>query len=259
MEELINAIKKNSFFGKNKLLVLDSLLIIWVFYVLVPLLGIGFVSDDAYNSQILGKSIFDGTTVWEKISIEIKKWLFESGRFSPFAWFYTYGLYSLQPSPFVVKSITLAIIGVNVLFYSKIVHFITKDRNLSYVCAFIVPLLFQFRLWHDPIMAFTFMIPMVSLFFFASLFLLIKYLEKNEAKTITFFIFLYILSLCTYELSYIFIIFYILIILFSSSRKGWWKPFLFVVIATSAHLLNLIFFRDSNESIYPGLNLNFDD
>ena len=258
MEELINAIKKNSFFGKNKLLVLDSLLIIWVFYVLFPLLGIGFVSDDAYNSQILGKSIFDGSSIWEEISIEIKKWLFESGRFSPFAWLYTYGLYSLQPSPFVVKSITLAIIAVNVLFYSKIVHFITKDRNLSYLCAFIVPLLFQFRLWHDPIMAFTFMIPMLSLFLFTSLFLLIKYLEKNEAKTITLFIFLYILSLCTYELSYIFIIFYILIILFSSSRRGWWKPFLLVVIATSAHLLILIFYRDSNESIYPGSNLNFD-
>ena len=241
MEKLLNAIKNDPFFSRNHILILDILLVLWVCYVLLPLLSIGFISDEAYNSQILGKNISEGVTLWERLYSEIHGWLIGAGRFWPFNWFYKYGLYTLQPSAFTVKLITLFIVVFNVLLYSKIIHFITRDRNLSYLCAFIVPIFFQFRLWHDPIMAFTFMIPLISLFMFSTSYLLIKYLEKNSSKVLTIFSLLYLLSLWTYELTYIFISFYILIILFASQRNGWWKPILLIVAMTSIHIfLSLI-------------------
>jgi len=258
MEKLLNAIKNDPFFSRNHILILDILLVLWVCYVLLPLLSIGFISDEAYNSQILGKNISEGVTLWERLYSEIHGWLIGAGRFWPFNWFYKYGLYTLQPSAFTVKLITLFIVVFNVLLYSKIIHFITRDRNLSYLCAFIVPIFFQFRLWHDPIMAFTFMIPLISLFMFSTSYLLIKYLEKNSSKVLTIFSLLYLLSLWTYELTYIFISFYILIILFASQRNGWWKPIILIVGMTSIHIFITIFFRDYSLNLYPGATINFD-
>ena len=258
MEKFFNAINNDPFFSKNKVLILDLLLLSWVCYVLLPLLNIGFISDEAYNSQILGKNITEGITLWERLYHEIGGWLTGSGRFWPFNWFYKYGLYTLQPSAFIVKLITLAIVAFNVLFYAKIIQFITKDRNLSYICAFIVPLFFQFRLWHDPIMAFTFMIPLISLFLFSTTYLLINYLEENRFRTIFLFGFLYLLSLWTYELTYVFISFYILIIMFTRERRGWWKPLLLIIALTSLHVFIAIFFKDQNRNEYPGSALNFD-
>jgi len=257
MEKIIN-ILKSPFLHKNRLIILDSLLVLWVIYVLFPLLGVGFISDDSYNSQISGRNLVDGLSFWEDLIIEVKAWLIEAGRFSPFAWFYTKGLYSLQPSSYIVKSITLTIIVLNVLFYTKIVHFITKSRRLSYICGFMVPLLFQFRMWHDPIIGFTFLIPMLSMFLFASLLVLTKYLENNQAKTISLFIFLHVISLCTYELSYIFIVFYILIVLFSPSKKNWGKPIILSIFTTIAHFFLILLFREADSSTYPGSNINFD-
>tara|TARA_Y100001970_G_scaffold91163_1_gene114972 strand:+ start:319 stop:2439 length:2121 start_codon:yes stop_codon:yes gene_type:complete len=258
MEKVLEAIKNNTFFSKNNVLILDFVLVLWVAYVLFPVLSVGFISDDAYNSQVLGKNIMEGVGLWERISSEIQGWLHGAGRFSPFSWIYTYSLYSLLPSPFIVKLITLILIVFNVLFYSKIILFITNNKNFSYICAFIVPLFFQLRLWHDPIMAFSFLIPLVGFFLFSTLILLINYLKENKPGTISLFCFIYSLSLCTYELTYVFISFYILIIIFSSTRNGWWKIILLVLFLTGIHLFITIYFRDSNLDSYPGSNLNFD-
>jgi hypothetical protein len=258
MEKFLYIINKDPFFSKNKVLILDLILLSWVCYILFPLLSIGFISDEAYNSQILGKNISEGVTFWERLYHETHKWITGSGRFFPFSWFYKYGLYTLQPTALVVKLITLIIVALNVLFYAKIIQHITKDRNLSYICAFIVPLFFQFRLWHDPIMAFTFMIPLISLFLFSTIYLLINYLQENRFHIIFLFGFLYLLSLWTYELTYIFISFYILIIMFTRERRGWWKPLLLIISLTSLNIFVTIYFRDQSRNEYPGSVFNFD-
>ena len=67
MEKFLNTINNDPFFSKNKVLILDLILLSWVFYVLFPLLSIGFISDEAYNSQILGKNISEGVTLWERV------------------------------------------------------------------------------------------------------------------------------------------------------------------------------------------------
>ena len=189
MEKFIKSIQNNTFSNKHKDLVLDFALVSWVIYLLFPLLTIGFISDEAYNSLILGKNIVEGVSLWDRLYSEINGWLAGAGRFWPFVWFYKYGLYTLQPTALFVKLLALILIILNVVYFSRIVRFITNDRNLSYICAFIVPLFFQFRLWHDPIMAFTFMIPLIGFFLFATILLMINYLESNLIKLFNRFFF----------------------------------------------------------------------
>ena len=113
MEKVLEAIKNNSFFSKNNVLILDFALILWITYVLFPLLNVGFISDEAYNSQILGKNITEGVSLWNRLYSEIHGWLTGAGRFWPFNWFYKYGLYTLQPTPFIIKLITLILVVFN--------------------------------------------------------------------------------------------------------------------------------------------------
>ena len=47
--------------------------------------GVGFISDDSYNSQIAGKNLYEGLSFWQDLFKEIKAWLIGNGRLSPFA------------------------------------------------------------------------------------------------------------------------------------------------------------------------------
>ncbi|HIC76527.1 MAG TPA: hypothetical protein EYO89_01505, partial [Candidatus Dadabacteria bacterium] len=61
----------------------DLLLLIWVVWVLFPLLDTGLMSDDAYNSQIAGTIITYGVTLWERLWSEIVGWAVGAGRIYP--------------------------------------------------------------------------------------------------------------------------------------------------------------------------------
>jgi len=233
------------------------LLLFWTAYVLYPLFGSGFIGDDAYNSQITGKNIEQGFSIWQSIYTEVLLWLSSAGRFSPFGWLYTYLIYSFEPIPLTVKLICFSLIYINILLYQKIVKFLTCNERLSYICAFLVPIFFQFREWHDPILSFTFLIPIIVLLLFSSILLLISYIKENKRKTLFLFALTNIIAFLTYELSYIFIFLYLLIILLSPFRRGWLKPIALLVILLTFRILVGLFFH-TEEVQYEGTSFNFD-
>jgi len=241
----------------------DLLLLIWVVWVLFPLLDTGLMSDDAYNSQIAGTIITYGVTLWERLWSEIVGWAVGAGRIYPLNYMYLYTFYYFEPSVLLVKSITLSIICIDILLFSTIIRTLTRSRNLGYLCAFLVPLFFQFRFWHDPILGFTFLMPLMCMFLFLSILLLLKYLEKKENSYLVYFIILYLVSMLTYEITYAFVFVYIPILFFRSNRKGSIKFVLIVLFLTFSHFfLGKYIYLDrlvtEGTSTYPGYNLNLD-
>ena len=182
------------------------LILIWTVWILLPLLNTGLMSDDAYNSQISGKILTEGSTLWYKIREESVGWAVGAGRIYHLNYIYLYIFYYFDPNVFLVKSITLSIICIDVLLFSKIIRTLTRNQNLAYLCAFLVPLFFQFRFWHDAILGFTFLMPLMCLFFFISILLLIKYLESKKNSYLLYLILLYIVSMLTYEIAYSFVL-----------------------------------------------------
>ena len=241
----------------------NVVLLAWTVWILFPLLQSGFILDDSYYSQIRGLLIFHDMTFWQEVWDRISDGLSDAGRFRPLNWIYLYGLYYTTQNLLLIKSITLLIICVDVLLFSTIIRTLTRSRNLGYLCAFLVPLFFQFRFWHDPILAFTFFLPMMCMFLFISILFLIKYLEKKENSYLVYFIFVYFVSLLTYEITYSFILCYISIIFFYPLERKSYKIIISIVLLTLVHIgINNYFYMGASpinlEGEYLGAKLQLD-
>ena len=205
---------------KNKIYIL-AILFTWTLWVVYPMINSGFIGDDAYNSLILGFLIQTGVPLWEHTFIEINSWATGAGRIWPFQWIYLYGLYgNITQSLLAIKFFTYFVIFVDVYLFYKILRTLTKSRDLSLLCAVIVPLFFQFRWFHDPILSFTFLMPMMCLFMLSSSILLIDYLENSKRTSLLFAVLIYILALLTYEIAYASVFLYIGIIALNSNSSS---------------------------------------
>jgi hypothetical protein len=240
----------------------DLLLLIWTVWVLFPLLDTGLVSDDAYNSQINGAILTQGVTLWQRIWEEIVGWAVGAGRLCPLGFAYVYGLYYLTQDVFLIKGVTLLIICIDILLFSTIIRFLTRNQSLAYLCAFLVPLFFQFRFWHDPILGFTFLMPLMCMFLLSSILFLIKYLEQKKNYQLTCFALIYLISLLTYEITYAFGFLYIPIIFFHANRKRGIKILLIAILLTVIHILLARYIYSEHLMTvghdYPGAKLNLD-
>jgi len=260
---LIDKIRTTLIQSKYSRVLFDLLLLIWVVWLLYPLLNTGLMSDDAYNSQISGKILADGITLWQMIWNEIVGWAVGAGRMYPLGYIYVYILYYFDPNILLVKSITLSIIYIDVLLFSKIIRTLTRNQNLGYLCAFLVPLFFQFRFWHDPILGFTFLMPLMCLLLFISILLLIKYLENKKNSYLFYLAILYIISMLTYEIAYAFIFVYIAVFLFEFDKKNSVKFLLIVLFLTFGHFflgqyIHLGYLSEGGAPTYSGSKLNLD-
>ena len=238
-------------------------LFIWTLWVIFPMLDSGFIGDDAYNSMILGFLIKTGTPLWEHTFIEINSWAESAGRIWPFQWIYLYGLYGkVTQNLLAIKSFTYLIVFIDVYLFYKILNSLTKSRDLSLLCALIVPLFFQFRWFHDPILSFTFLMPMMFLFMLSSSYLLLDYLDKSKKTSLFLSISIYILALLTYEIAYAAVFIYIAIILLNANTKRGIIFFSIIVLLTALHLLSSRFLinlhiESSGIQTYTGANFNF--
>ena len=241
---------------------LSSLLVFWAIWVLFPLLNSGFISDDAYNSQIHGTLISTDITIWQRIYDEIAQWATGAGRLFPLGFVYVYGLYYLTQDVFLIKSVTLLIICMDILLFCTIIRYLTRNQNLAYLCAFLVPLFFQFRFWHDPILGFTFLIPMMCMFLLSSILFLIKYLEQKKNYHLICFALIYLISLLTYEITYTFVFLYIPIVFLHANKKRGIKILLIVILLAFIHILLARYvYSEYLMTIghdYPGAKLNLD-
>jgi hypothetical protein len=175
--------------------------LVWIFYSLFSLLGTSFIADDAYNSQIRGALIQQDLGLFDRILSEIKGWFFGAGRVLVLGWIMTYSLYFLTINPVVVKLITILIILAGVLLFYFFVKNQSKSLPLSLLVLFLMPLFFQFRLWHDPILAFTFLLPICFLLLMASIILFQSYLNKTKKTHYFLSILFYFLGAITYEVT----------------------------------------------------------
>lgn len=178
------------------------LIAIWVSYYLAVLLKTGFISDDAYNSQVKGAMLQDGVSLFQKIYSETMGWITGVGRFFPLGYFYTYTLYYLTQSEILIKSMTLIVILIGVVSFAAFVKNETNSWVAGLLAGLTIPVFFQFRNWHDPLIAFTALIPLLFMCSMGALVLFQKYIESRKKYQLYTSLLLYLLALLTYEISY---------------------------------------------------------
>lgn len=251
----------------KKLKIITAVMIMaWIFYNLVILLKTGFISDDAYSSQIRGVLLQEGITLHQRIINEVLGWITGSGRILILDWYMTYGLYYVTQDPVVVKSITIAIVLFGVWFFYLFSKKETGSEQLALLACVLMPIFFQFRLWHDPILAFTFLIPIIFTLSMGALVLFQKYLDQGGIFFYVSAILVYLTALLMYEIGYPLCLLF-LIVAYARQHNlvksiKWSLPFtglvaLFFIVSAS---IRMILIKNSVAgSTYPGaeLHLNF--
>lgn len=187
--------------SKNISLLLFVVLAITVFY-LSPTLKCGFFSDDCLNSMVPGLLINGNTDVFSFTFQIISEWI-HGGRIYPLA-FYVYFLFSLVHNFFVYHLLILNAILIDILLFGYYVKIMTKSAYVSLLSMLIMSVLFQFRIYHDPILSYHMLLQIVFFYLLASLITFTYYLKQSKKTYLIISCFLYILGMLTYEITYLF-------------------------------------------------------
>lgn len=182
--------------------------VVWVLIILLdvvmlsPLLEAGHNGDDAINSTLNGVLAESDDTPAGLAQDLVRRWAADVGRFYPLAFHYVF-FYSYVRSRLVCNLVGLALVLVNVLLFARFVTRLTGSSRYGMLAALVVPLLFQFRYYHDPILGFRFLMQVLFLFLIGSLLCLDHYLQNRKLGALGLSLLFYILGALTYEVMYV--------------------------------------------------------
>ncbi len=241
-----------------------ALIFFVTFYLLWPLLSSGYVSDDSYNSQIIGTLIQNKETLYHHVFSEIGTWLKYSGRFL-LGWLYIHPIYYYVNNITYIKIINILVITLGNFFFFLFTKNQTKSNKLALLSSLVITCFFQIRAWHDPIIAFTFLIPTIFLLSISSIYFFTEDLKSPSYFKYYLAIFLYSIAVFFYEIAYIFCWIFLLLAFerFKSFRASMKKSFPFfmpVFIALFFSFSIRIFSKhfDFSRMTYPGVSINLE-
>ena len=237
------------------------LFLISFLYYFFPLVSSGLIGDDAYNSQTNGRLIDEDLNIFEFYYREAFSWYWNNGRLFPIS-IGMYFLFHIIENVVLIKTYYLTLILLNlIIFYNIILNF-TYSKKFSFFIIIFIFTSVQFRLWHDPILSFHGLLQTLTLFFFLSIYFFQKYYLHKKLIYINLSAFFYFLSLLTYEVSYLFILFLFLMIYFNEGnflksinilKKHFILFFIVLILVAIAKVKISI----TGENFYPSYEQNF--
>lgn len=187
--------------------------------VLSNILQSDYFGDDLYNFQTPGKVPHDYVSITSYALEAIKGWM-SIGRFFPISASYMFYLYDWFDTLFSYKLLMLTfIVTSNILFSYFVYIFSKRNFHIALLVLGLTPVLFQYKLYHDPILSFHGLMPLLFSFLVISLIFLLKYIDKNQKFYLGISLLFFALCLATYEIAYTFILIYMLIIFSRSPFK----------------------------------------
>ena len=236
------------------------LLVSWIIYYLSVLLVTGFISDDAYNSQIKGEILLDGLSIHDRIWAEVRGWIMGAGRIMVLNWYMTYGVYYLTQSEYIIKTINMIIILIGIMLFYIFTKNETKSSNLAFLACLIFPVFVQFRLWHDPVLAFTFLIPIIFALTIGSLVSFQKYIDIGSHRYYFLAIVVYLLPLLMYEISYTLCLLFPVVAYFRSKNiiKSLKQSLPFTLLAAFFVCISSVIKYNIVVNSYPGATLHME-
>lgn len=241
------------FMRKNKLFFLFTLACIFNFLILIPVLNSDYFGDDLYNFQVRGAAPYYFDSIYELTVFYFKQWV-NQGRFFPLAW-YVYGFFYIFSDVFYYKIYLISITVLSVLTFSWMVYTLSSDKRLSLLVLVITPIFFQFRFYHDAFLSFHGLIQLVSIYLFVSIGFLKLYLNKQKYFYLIVSMLFWLISLLTYEITYTFILMFILI---AWGQRNFYKIISLYLTALLSVFLVTMWFRFNAPSTLSAYTPNFD-
>lgn len=186
---------------------------------LSPVLDSGYTLDDSHLSLTRGYLIESNRDLITYTWAYIDYWAIHTGRFFPIAFATGYFLHYFINQLSLYKLITILFIFINIAIFSYFIYILTSQKPAAFLTFSLTPILFQLRLFHDPILGYALLMQLVFLFTILSLIFLIKYMKSDKRSHMILSVALFAVCILTYEIAYPFLIFIILIIYYSQKNS----------------------------------------
>lgn len=171
-----------------------------------PLLSTGYIGDDYPNSLTPGVLGYDNIGLLDMTWSIFKGWLQGQGRFFPLA-YYSYALFNTIQNLFLYKIGSLISVLVAFSLFSRLLYLLFGDRSLALLILFLPSIFVQFRVWHDPVLSFAYLIPLMFIYILISFILFLQYLEERGGRARLYgSILFFLIALLTYEVSFAYIV-----------------------------------------------------
>ena len=174
------------------------LALLFVILVLMPALDGGFNWDDAFFSveaqamRISGESIFK--RVWKEI-IDYAR----IGRINPFATFHFLVFYFI-PDARVYRIFLFLLSLVNAGLFYRFLKLWRENVRAALLCLLIVPLCFQFRLYHDPLNSYYGLMQVMFCELMGALIFNVRWLKTGKKSHIVLSLLFFLMGLMSYEM-----------------------------------------------------------
>jgi hypothetical protein len=172
--------------------------------VLSPLLRSGFLGDDAFNSTGIGRSTLrmEHVTLAKAIYDGQLPWIHQ-GRFFPVSALTAVPLYLADGQASWFKVYILGMVLLDLGLFGYFVRQATGSWGIGVLAIVVMPLLFQFRSasFHDPILGFSGLLPMVAAWMLISLIAILAYMRTGKRRDLAVSLVAYAAGLLSYEIT----------------------------------------------------------
>ncbi len=197
---------------------------VFAVWFLSPLLQSGMYGDDMANSCTAGLIRLGNGLLKTCIGNHNKEWM-DNGRFFPAAVAITYTVHAILFTALPYKGFVLFLVLSNLLEFYYLLRCWRVSPGMAQLGTLSLVLLFQMRLFPDPLLSFTGILPIVAGQLLLSMICLQKHLDSRRLGWLVGSALIYASSLVTYEISYFFLPIYLAM---AYVHCGHWKTMLAV-------------------------------
>ena len=170
--------------------------------VLAPVLRTGYFSDDLLNALENARAHYMGWNFFQYYLRQIHALIWNEHRLMLFA--SPLVVPYLVPNLILYKSMVVAAVTGNVILFAYYLNSLLKSRYFGFLAAGIIPLLLQFRLYHDPVLSFHLFLQVMAFWMLLTLFFLNRYVITRQRHNLIISLIAFNLFLYSYEVSYLF-------------------------------------------------------
>lgn len=186
-----------------------------------PILHSGYIGDDALNSQLPGALWERRQTLTDFMIESTRQWM-AGGRVFPLS-LYGNALYVAVTALPLYKAFLLLMVLVNLVGFGYLVRLITGSGRAAVFALVVMPAVFQLRFYHDALLSYHGLLQIVFLETIVSLVLLHRFLTTGRTHYFLGSLGLYLASLLTYEITYVFFGLHLAMLAYASRETSPWR------------------------------------
>jgi len=233
-----------------------SLSIFFVLLTLLILYKVPYNGDDMINCTTPGVLRYEGISIWQLTFRLLKNWI-DVGRLYPLA-FYVYSLFNVFSTLFAYRTFLIILNLIVISSFGILTYKISKSVQTASMAILLMTVIIQFRVYHDPVLAFHGMLQFVALYLIWAIFLQIHALEKRKVLPLIISSCLYAFCILTYEISYSFIVIFIITAVIYGRGKMRFLAAMPHYIVTVIILVITFYLRFHSPNAYAGTSFSMD-